>query len=26
MIIEEGSISSIMGDKWEEVYPFEVAL
>ncbi len=26
MIVEEGSISSVMGDKWEEVYPFEVTL
>lgn len=26
MMVEEGSISSIMGDKWEEVYPFEVVL
>jgi hypothetical protein len=25
MKVEEGSISSVMGDKWEEVYPFEVA-
>lgn len=26
MVVEEGGISSIMGDRWEEVYPFEVAL
>ena len=26
MIVEEGSISSVMGDKWEEIYPFEVTL
>lgn len=26
MTVEEGSISSVMGDIWEEVYPFEVAL
>jgi hypothetical protein len=24
MRVEEGGISSIIGDKWEEVYPFEV--
>ncbi|WP_292388046.1 hypothetical protein [Methanosarcina sp. UBA5] len=26
MMVEEGSISLIMGDKWKEIYPFEVAL
>ncbi len=24
MKVEEGSISSVIGDSWEEVYPFEV--
>ena len=24
MQVEEGGISSVMGDRWEEVYPFEV--
>lgn len=24
MKVEEGSISSIIGDRWEEIYPFEV--
>ncbi len=26
MIVKEGGISSIIGDRWEEVYPFEAAL
>ena len=25
MRVEEGGISSIIGDRWEEVYPFDVA-
>ena len=25
MRVEEGGISSIIGDRWEEVYPFEIA-
>ena len=25
MKVEEGGISSIMGDRWGEVYPFEIA-
>ena len=25
MKVEEWGISSVMGDRWEEVYPFEVA-
>lgn len=24
MKVEEGCISSIVGDRWEEVYPFEI--
>ncbi|MDQ1253859.1 MAG: hypothetical protein QG646_3057 [Euryarchaeota archaeon] len=24
MRVEEGCISSIIGDRWEEVYPFEI--
>jgi hypothetical protein len=26
MVEKEGGISSIIGEKWEEVYPFEVTL
>jgi hypothetical protein len=25
MKVEEGSISSMIGDRWEEVYPYEVS-
>ena len=25
MRVEEGGISSIIGDRWEEIYPFEVS-